>query len=877
MPILDDVILKLYTFWYNLLYLLAAAHWGLMRGVFMMGYTIELLTQWMTTQAFSPLIQQTGDSLRVATSLAFVFALVILGVTYLIASIVRLDIVSPRNAILWYFAGVLFFSVGPSLYQGMNDFRRTVSSAFYLSVLNTLQGQTGSVMSSLNGVKSPDLGILKPCDNFGPYLGKPGGGGVTVNISGLDIALAYLRADGIDVMGYPYPTSDSCQAHVPPQSFPIPWEWQRPNSYFDNTKGPAFFPTMTEEQRQQAIDTAGSSQWRLFSAWPLVWFGVFEQITALCLTIAQGLTFISFACVILFAFFKRTEGIAWSLLDQWLALIVQAVVIAMIQALVVSFFLAGAATNNGLVVVGIGLICLVFMAILLWSGIKAIWRSFNGLFDAVSKATGGVMVSPGAALQTAAAAGAAVATGGMSLAGNALGGASALMNGASWAQAAGVALGESQTLTRAARMVTRLPGLRDSELEEVADHFVEGAATRQVARNIPAVGHVIGPVVGAALLSDRNPDHAYEDEEGRFRQPMLVPAVGSVLSGLTQGPRWKRKRHMDEVDDVQEGGFTPVAPVRMGMFTPIAPVPANGETRDINADDIASRQRSDYVMQEGGEEMEQHIAEVVGSRFPTSRTGEADAARLDSASSRLERAADQAGDRLGRAAEGLERAARQQQMQSFEGRLNVAGPAQVAGTMGDVIALLQAHKGSESLKGVDNFTLAGTMAQALGVTPVENGKPPIENDLARFGVFANQALTMGLNSEQTERVVREVKESPEASLQPDTRAELVGQMHTERNLSWDDANQEVDRLEHSARLLPNEMSAYGVMSVPSASPAAPVVTVEPQVDLRPNVQVTVETPQDSAYAQGLQEQAPLTGSEAMLTSDASTDKEGEEV
>jgi hypothetical protein len=195
--------------------------------------------------------------------------------------------------------------------------------------------------------------------------------------------------------------------------------------------------------------------------------------------------------------------------------------------------------------------------------------------------------------------------------------------------------------------------------------------------------------------------------------------------------------------------------------------------------------------------------------------------------------------------------------------------------MGDVIALLQAHKGGESLKGVDNFTLAGTLAQALGVVPVENGKPPIENDLARFGVFANQALTMGLSHEQTERVVREVKESPEVSLQPDTRTELVGQMHTERNLSWDDANQEVDRLEHSARLLPNEMSAYGVMSVPSVSPAAPVVTVEPQVDVRPTVQVTVEAPQDSAYAQGLQEQASLTGSEALLTSGASAERKGE--
>src|SRR5258708_27198748 len=164
---------------------------------------------------------------------------------------------------------------------------------------------------------------------------------------------------------------------------------------------------------------------------------------------------------------------------------------------------------------------------------------------------------------------------------------------------------------------------------------------------------------------------------------------------------------------------------------------------------------------------------------PTSgRAGNADASRLDSASSRLEHAADQVGNRLGHAAEGLERAARQQQMKQFEGGWNVAGTANVAGTMGDVIAFLQAKKGGESMKGGDNFTLAGTMAQALGVTPIENGKPPIESDLARFGVFANQALTMGLNGEQSERVVREVKESPEAPLQPDTPPELVRHIPT---------------------------------------------------------------------------------------------------
>ncbi len=91
--------------------------------------------------------------------------------------------------------------------------------------------------------------------------------------------------------------------------------------------------------------------------------------------------------------------------------------------------------------------------------------------------------------------------------------------------------------------------------------------------------------------------------------------------------------------------------------------------------------------------------------------------------------------------------------------------------------------------------------------------------------------------------------------------ELIGQARETRNRSWEDANQEVDRLEHTARLLPNDISAYGVMAVPVAAPA---VTVEPQVDVHPDVQVTVEANQPDAYADGWQEQAALTGSAPIL-------------
>jgi len=72
----------------------------------------------------------------------------------------------------------------------------------------------------------------------------------------------------------------------------------------------------------------------------------------------------------------------------WIELIIQTVVIALIQPLVVTFFLAGTASGKGIIVLGVGLICLIFMVIVLFSGVKAVWKSFNRLFNAFGQATG---------------------------------------------------------------------------------------------------------------------------------------------------------------------------------------------------------------------------------------------------------------------------------------------------------------------------------------------------------------------------------------------------------------------------------------------------------------------------------------------------------
>ncbi|MBW4438281.1 MAG: hypothetical protein KME04_14175 [Pleurocapsa minor GSE-CHR-MK-17-07R] len=162
---------------------------------------------------------------------------------------------------------------------------------------------------------------------------------------------------------------------------------------------------MTDAERAASITMASAAQGRLLTGWPLILFGVAEQLVYLLLTIAQGLTFISFAVAILFAFFKRLEVIARSIIDLWIELIIQTIVIALIQALVVTFFLAGTASGNGIVVLGVGLICLIFMVIVLISAVKAVWSAFNRLFNAFSQATGGAIISPGTAAAATAAAG----------------------------------------------------------------------------------------------------------------------------------------------------------------------------------------------------------------------------------------------------------------------------------------------------------------------------------------------------------------------------------------------------------------------------------------------------------------------------------------
>jgi hypothetical protein len=123
--------------------------------------------------------------------------------------------------------------------------------------------------------------------------------------------------------------------------------------------------------------------------------------------------------------------------------------------------------------------------------------------------------------------------------------------------------------------------------------------------------------------------------------------------------------------------------------------------------------------------------------------------------------------------------------------------------------------------GTDNAGISAAMAGAMDVVPiVRNGKmvDPIEHDVPRFQMFADQALAMGLNGHAVEHLIREVKSNPEGKLAAESRESLIRYQHELRGQSWQDSVGSVGRLEHTIRLLPGEVSAYGTREIVDPTP-----------------------------------------------------------
>jgi hypothetical protein len=195
------------------------------------------------------------------------------------------------------------------------------------------------------------------------------------------------------------------------------------------------------------------------------------------------------------------------------------------------------------------------------------------------------------------------------------------------------------------------------------------------------------------------------------------------------------------------------------------------------------------------------------------------------------------------------------QAQPVLGLMRIEGAENIASVMSDVVSQIRVQRtleGQPLVGGADHFVIAGEVARAMGVTPEPGERAPVQGDVARLGLFGDQALRLGLTGPQVQTVITEVKASPAGELTPQTRALLVEHARGALNTGWEGAERAVQALQHAASLLPNAITARGTVSVPE-------VTVPPQV------QVQINAP-DAGLDQAMHSQAALAGSQSGVKS-----------
>jgi len=282
----------------------------------------------------------------------------------------------------------------------------------------------------------------------------------------------------------------------------------------------------------------------------------------------------------------------------------------------------------------------------------------------------------------------------------------------------------------------------------------------------------------------------------------------------------------------------------MGHFTPVEPLPFADDAVDEQNEERRA-QRSTYASEMQGEEMEQHLSDVMRSSTGVNST----------LGGLLEADEQNDADSLAQAAGQIEAAATR--LQLVAGQLQLAGTTDIASVMGDVVQTSEEDE-------LDYFTTSDRMATVMGMTTMDDGRPAVRENLPQFGLYINQALRLGLSGMQAEQVVREVKDSPSGQMMPETHELLTEQLRQERGYSYNDAEDQVNWLEHTARTLPNEITAVGMMPVPIVQPQ---VEVTPDVTVEPDIDVTVDLPETDSYDKAMKDESAMSGSGSVIGGD----------
>jgi predicted flap endonuclease-1-like 5' DNA nuclease len=486
---LDGIVVPIFQVAYTFLHFIAMILWGLNQAMLLVGYYLMALTDWLINSAFAPLLTQVINQTGGLLAPIFTIAMLVLAITYLLSVFGHIQIVEMRSAIMWLIFAAFVFQTGPSLYAGTEQFRRGIGGMFYESGFNTLSGESSNIDGLTSIGTTPDVAMGVPTNNFWQWLP------FDQSIDGLDVALAYLYADGCDVL-----KASGCMDFGP---LPARWYLQPPTNvaYFDNVRSGDFFRMMDNDERQESLANAGDGIWRLFSGLTVSFFGMVEQLIHLTLAIAMGIAYLSLMIAVLFAFFKRTESVTWSVFNLIIELFIQSIVTSLMLSIVMTFVIIGAGTGNGILLLGSSFIGGILLLLLFLGAVKAIWNALNRLIGAMGQASGGNMMTfTGAAGMTMGGA-AQVVSGGV--------GAAALMqrnglNTDTAGQMAGMMFAGSRRMTQGAMYARQAFG-EDSALGGFAENMFQGATAAQL--------------TGRAAAGFLLPGQDDEDESAQNRRP----------------------------------------------------------------------------------------------------------------------------------------------------------------------------------------------------------------------------------------------------------------------------------------------------------------------------------------------------------------------
>jgi hypothetical protein len=189
------------------------------------------------------------------------------------------------------------------------------------------------------------------------FFGGPDGITTDTTVDGLDVAMAFMKAEKDDV--------------IPPSALPSNFE----DDYFGDC-----------DSASECIDGAVEGLQRLFFGIFIVVFGIGEQFVFMMIAIAMGIIFLLMLYAVLLSFFNHTEYIAKAILRMWFQMLMTSLFASIVTSSALFLLLLTATAVNPLVWVGGSIVSL----IIVYAGVRSISKSVMEMINSIPQTIGGM-------------------------------------------------------------------------------------------------------------------------------------------------------------------------------------------------------------------------------------------------------------------------------------------------------------------------------------------------------------------------------------------------------------------------------------------------------------------------------------------------------